>query len=58
MKKNMKIVLRPNNSSFCEAFEVKKIINSADFAIGELIDREYVDDLINTKNWTVEIVEK
>lgn len=59
MKKNMKLVLRPNNSNLTgEAFEVKKIVNSIDFAIGELLDREYVEDLIATKNWTVEIVSK
>lgn len=58
MKKNMKIVLRPSNSHFGEAYEVKKIVNSVDFAIGELIDTEYVTDLINSKNWTVEIVGK
>lgn len=59
MKKNMKIVLRPNNSNLTgEAYEVKKITNSVDFAIGELIDREYVEDLIASKKWTVEIVAK
>ena len=58
MKKNMKIVLRPNNSHLGQAYEIKKITNSIDFAVGEFIDREYVADLINSKHWTVEIVSK
>lgn len=59
MKKNMKLVLRPSNNSFHgEAYEIKKIVNSVDFVIGELIDREYVEDLIASKRWTVEIVAK
>jgi len=59
MKKKMKIVLLPsNNSLHGEAYEVKKITNSLEFVIGELIDREYVKDLVFSKNWTVEIVGK
>lgn len=59
MKKSMKIVLRPSNNSLSgEAYEVKKITNSLELVIGELIDREYVEDLIKSKNWTVEIVRK
>jgi hypothetical protein len=55
----MKIVLLPsNNSLHGEAYEVKKITNSLEFVIGELIDREYVKDLVFSKNWTVEIVGK
>jgi hypothetical protein len=41
-----------------EAYEVKKIVNSLDFVIGELIDTEYVADLVKSKQWTVEIVSK
>jgi hypothetical protein len=58
MKKNMKIVLRPSNSHLGEAYEIKKITNSLDFVVGELIDTEYVADLIESKYWTVEIVSK
>ena len=59
MKKKMKIVLRPSNNSLSgEAYEVKKITNSLEFVIGELIDKEYVEDLISSKNWNVEIVGK
>lgn len=59
MKKKMKIVLRPsNNSLHGEAYEVKKITNSLELVIGELIDKEYVEDLISSKNWNVEIVGK
>jgi len=59
MKKKMKIVLRPSNSSLHgEAYEVKKITNSLELVIGELIDKEYVKDLISSKNWNVEIVGK
>lgn len=58
MKKNMKIVLRPNNSHLGEAYEIKKIVNSLDFVVGELIDAEYVADLVESKYWTVEIVSK
>jgi hypothetical protein len=58
MKKNMKIVLRPSNSHFGEAYQVKKIVNSLEFVVGELIDTEYVADLVASKHWTVEIVSK
>jgi len=59
MKKKMKIVLRPsNNSLHGEAYEVKSITNSIELVIGELIDKEYVKDLISSKNWNVEIVGK
>jgi len=58
MKKNMKIVLRPSNSHLGEAYQVKKIVNSLEFVVGELIDTEYVSDLVASKNWTVEIVSK
>jgi hypothetical protein len=55
----MKIVLRPsNNSLHGEAYEVKSITNSIELVIGELIDKEYVKDLISSKNWNVEIVGK
>jgi hypothetical protein len=54
----MKIVLRPSNSHFGEAYQVKKIVNSLEFVVGELIDTEYVADLVASKNWTVEIVSK
>lgn len=57
--KPVKVVLVQCDGSLTgEAFEVKKLVNTIEFSVGELIDIDYVRDLIKDKNITVEIVSK
>lgn len=58
MKKNVKLVLCEVNNNFNEhVYEVKRLVNTVEYSIGEYIDVSVVQDIIdNAKNYTIEIV--
>jgi hypothetical protein len=58
MKKNVKLVLCEVNNNFNEQYyEVRKLVNTVEYSIGEHIDVSVVQDIIdNYKDHTVEIV--
>jgi hypothetical protein len=58
MKKNVKLVICEVNNDFNERYyEIKKLVNTVEYSIGEHIDVSVVQDIIdNGKNYTIEIV--
>lgn len=58
--KMKKIVLEDlrKNTFHDAAFKVKKIVNSIEYKIGDILKEGAVEFLCNTENWTVEIVKK
>jgi len=58
MKKNVKLVICEVSNDFNERYyEIKKLVNTVEYSIGEHIDVSVVQDIIdNGKNYTIEIV--
>jgi|688.fasta_scaffold874803_2 hypothetical protein len=58
MRKNVKLVLCEVNNQFSkDVYEVKKLVNTTKYSIGEHIDKMLVEDMIKRHNhYTVEIV--
>jgi len=57
MRKNIKLVLCEVHNQFgTEVYEIKKLVNTVEYSIGEHIDRKLVKDIIRRNHYTVEIV--